>query len=482
MQLIRRKGSPKLFQGHHPSLSQRREKDPMGQEGTSSLPKRNKMNRGSSQNTEKMGPPSGTSFQPYLSQEDRVKLWKEQRCFNYRELGHLAHECPRPHQGYTQNPPRQQIPQASFTQNQSAFSRPGGRAPVQPTFSVNQSNYLPPHQQWGNNRGRPQAAASKAVIVADEAANKSVTKCHIHAAVEHQGPNRQFSVIQVPATHEGKPFKLLINYGSLHSFISPKCMCKLVLDQKAGNPMQVELASGKILFTRHETEPIKFMLVDGNPTISQFKVLPLGLFDGILGMDWLSQSQAVIKCHEGTLSFLDLSGNKVHVSGNNGTPTLQLVKASKLLKGLRKRQPIYVVKLNPVSHEKPSGEPAWLSEYEDVFPEELSEMPPKREVDHEIELVPRAQPTAKRAYKMSVLEAIELKEQLRQLLEQGFARPSVSPWGAPVLFQKNKDGTFRLYIDYRGLNQLTIKNKYPIPRIDELLDRLHGIEIFTKID
>lgn len=91
-------------------------------------------------------------------------------------------------------------------------------------------------------------------------------------------------------------------------------------------------------------------------------------------------------------------------------------------------------------------------------------------------------PTPKRAYKMPVPEAIELKEQLRQLLEQGFIQPSVSPWGAPMLFQKKKDGTLRLCIDYRGVNQLTVKNKYPIPRIDELLDRLHGTQLFTKID
>ncbi|MCO5575329.1 hypothetical protein L7F22_029129 [Adiantum nelumboides] len=83
---------------------------------------------------------------------------------------------------------------------------------------------------------------------------------------------------------------------------------------------------------------------------------------------------------------------------------------------------------------------------------------------------------------MSLPEAIELKEQLKQLIEQGFIRPSTSPWGAPVLFQKKKDGSLRLCIDYRGLNQVTVKNKYPISRIDELLDRLHGSKIFTKID
>ena len=123
-----------------------------------------------------------------------------------------------------------------------------------------------------------------------------------------------------------------------------------------------------------------------------------------------------------------------------------------------------------------------MSDFEDIFLEELTELPPPREVDHAIELLPGAQPVARRPYKMSVPEAAELKEQLTQLLEQGFIRPSVSPWSTPVLFNRKKDGTLRLCIDYRGLNQVTIKNKYPIPRIDELLDRLHGASLFTKID
>lgn len=83
---------------------------------------------------------------------------------------------------------------------------------------------------------------------------------------------------------------------------------------------------------------------------------------------------------------------------------------------------------------------------------------------------------------MSLPEAIELKEYLTQFLDQGYIKPSVSPWSAPVLFNRKKDGTLRLCIDYRGLNQSTIKNKYPIPRIDKLLDQLHGSQIFTKID
>ena len=112
----------------------------------------------------------------------------------------------------------------------------------------------------------------------------------------------------------------------------------------------------------------------------------------------------------------------------------------------------------------------------------MIELPPKREVDHAIELLPGAQPVSKQPYKMSLPEATELKEQLSQLLEQGFICPSVSPWSTPVLFNRKKYGTLRLCIDYRGLNEVTVKNKYGIPRIDELLDRLHGAFIFSKID
>ena len=101
---------------------------------------------------------------------------------------------------------------------------------------------------------------------------------------------------------------------------------------------------------------------------------------------------------------------------------------------------------------------------------------------HEIELILGAQPIAKAPYKMSPSKALELKSKLNRLLEQGFIKPSVSPWGAPILFQKKKDGTFHLCIDFRGLNQCTIKNKYPLPRVDELFDQLHGASYFTKID
>ncbi|WVZ50761.1 hypothetical protein U9M48_001986 [Paspalum notatum var. saurae] len=123
-----------------------------------------------------------------------------------------------------------------------------------------------------------------------------------------------------------------------------------------------------------------------------------------------------------------------------------------------------------------------VREYPDVFLEELPGLPPVRAIEFAIDLIAGTAPIAKAPYRMSGKEYDELKKQLDELLEKGFIRDSVSPWGALVLFVKKKDGTMRMCIDYRDLNAVTIKNKYPLPRIDDLLDRLKGAKHFSKID
>jgi hypothetical protein len=123
-----------------------------------------------------------------------------------------------------------------------------------------------------------------------------------------------------------------------------------------------------------------------------------------------------------------------------------------------------------------------VREFVDVFPEELPGIPPDREIEFTIDLLPDTAPISKAPYRMAPLELKELKDQLQELLDRGFIRPSVSPWGAPVLFVKKKDGSMRLCIDYRELNKVTIKNRYPLPRIDDLFDQLQGSQVFSKID
>ncbi|GKF84508.1 hypothetical protein Tco_0249406, partial [Tanacetum coccineum] len=113
-----------------------------------------------------------------------------------------------------------------------------------------------------------------------------------------------------------------------------------------------------------------------------------------------------------------------------------------------------------------------VQDFPDVFTEDLSGLPPTRQVEFQIDLVPGAAPVARAPYRLAPSEMKELSEQLKELSDQGFIRPSSSPWGAPVLFVKKKDGSFRMCIDYQELNKLTVKNRYPLPRIDDLFDQL----------
>jgi hypothetical protein len=111
-----------------------------------------------------------------------------------------------------------------------------------------------------------------------------------------------------------------------------------------------------------------------------------------------------------------------------------------------------------------------LCEYPDVFPKKLPGMPPDRDVEFMIDLLPGTGPIAKRPYRMLVNELEELKKQLKELSDNGYIRPSASPWGSPILFMKKKDGSMRMCIDYQNLNTVLVKNKYPLPKIDDLLD------------
>jgi hypothetical protein len=123
-----------------------------------------------------------------------------------------------------------------------------------------------------------------------------------------------------------------------------------------------------------------------------------------------------------------------------------------------------------------------VSDFPNVFPEELPGMPPDREVEFVIDLLPGTVPISKRPYKMSVEELKELKKQLTELQEAGYICPSSSPWGAQVLFIQKKDGSQRMCVDYRSLNDVIMKNKYPLPRVEDLFDQRRGARIFSKID
>ena len=128
------------------------------------------------------------------------------------------------------------------------------------------------------------------------------------------------------------------------------------------------------------------------------------------------------------------------------------------------------------------GLPRVVFGYEDVFSDELPGFPPHRDVDFVIELHPGTSPIFMTPHRMAPVELQELKVQLQELLDRGFIKPSTSPWGASILFAKKKDKTLRLCIDYWQLNRVMIKNRYPLPRIDDLFDQLRGVRVYSKID
>ncbi|GKD12275.1 putative nucleotidyltransferase, ribonuclease H, partial [Tanacetum coccineum] len=121
-------------------------------------------------------------------------------------------------------------------------------------------------------------------------------------------------------------------------------------------------------------------------------------------------------------------------------------------------------------------------DFPEVFPEDLPGLPPTRQVEFHIELIPEAAPVARTPYRLAPAEMKELAKQLKELFDKGFIRPSSSPWGAPILFVEKKDGSFRMCIYYCKLNKLIVKNRYPLPRIDDLFDQLQGSIIYSKID
>jgi hypothetical protein len=157
--------------------------------------------------------------------------------------------------------------------------------------------------------------------------------------------------------------------------------------------------------------------------------------------------------------------------------------AMQLKKCYRKGYQLYATRVEEASRDVVSNleDHEVLKEFKDVF-QEVPGLPPRRDIDFSINLMPGATPVLKAPYRMSTPELKELQLKLEELVKKGYICPSVSPWGASVLFMKKKYGTLRLCIDFRQLNKVTDKNKYPLPRIDDLFDQLKDAKIFSKID
>nr|GEV75349.1 hypothetical protein [Tanacetum cinerariifolium] len=250
----------------------------------------------------------------------------------------------------------------------------------------------------------------------------------------------------------------LFDTGTDRSFVSTAFSALLNIAPTAlDNHYDVKLADGKLIRVNTILRGCTLDFLN-HPFNIDLMPVPLGSFDIIIGMDWFREYHAVIVYDE----------KIVRVSFGNETLIFQCKRndqeAEDKLEGIQ-LEDVPIVR-----------------DFPEVFPEDLPGITPARQVEFQIDLVPGAAPVARAPYQLAPSEMKELAYQLQELSDKGFIRPSSSPWGAPVLFVKKKDGSFRMCIDYRELNKLIVKNHYPLPRIDDLFDQLQGLSVYSKID
>jgi hypothetical protein len=207
---------------------------------------------------------------------------------------------------------------------------------------------------------------------------------------------------------------------------------------------------GEVMHVRHVT-----ILITVVEFLVNLIVLESNGIDVILGIDSLSKHNGLIDCAKKVVMSTPSSGKELEYVAEN------------LVTDKTTSNRIVLNHLDVAS----TLDIRTVSEFLDVFPEELPGMPPDREIEFVIELVPATAPIFKRPYGMAANQLAKLKEQLQELLDKGYIHPSVSPWGEHVIFVTKKDGIQRMCVDYRSLNEVTIKNKYPLPRIDDLFDQ-----------
>ena len=262
-----------------------------------------------------------------------------------------------------------------------------------------------------------------------------------------------FSINQCPVT-------VLFDSGASHNFISEACVARLHLQVTCLEKSYIIQTPGTRLNAGQVVRNVPLNLGGKNFPLTPI-VLPSQGIDIILGMNWMKKHGVIINTSSCILQFnSSMYGSMdIHLSQHAIPATVIYHLEGKILEVI------------PV-----------VCEYPDVFPEDLPGMPPDRDIEFVIELQPGTAPISRRPYRMTPSELAELKVQLQELQDKGFIRPSTSPWECPALFVKKKDHGLRLCVDYRPLNAVTIKNKFPLPRIDLLFDQLAGVKVFSKID
>ncbi|MCO5594840.1 hypothetical protein L7F22_048874 [Adiantum nelumboides] len=324
-------------------------------------------------------------------------------------------------------------------------------------------------------------------------------------------------LLRFPGKINGHDVTVLFDNGSSHNFLDAKLVQKLSLRTRdSDHEYHVKMARGvdTDVWNRMVSD-LLLELADYKENLD-FHIMRLDRADVILGIPWFYDKQDSLYINYVYHSFVFVKQNMPHVSlslcnqksVNNGfaIPVVTALEMYKEIKSsdvdfyqcipaawfdslvlgtsvteFRKNVSCSFVELGHSDESKFIRE--IMTDFKNVFPDDLPPgLPPSGGVDHGIELVAGSQPFSKQPYRFSKTKEDEIQRQLKDYLDRGFVRPSKSPWRAPVLLSRKKDNTMRFCVDYKGLNKLTVKNKYLLPCMDDLIDRLHGALHFTKID
>ena len=367
-----------------------------------------------------------------------------------------------------------------------------GNVPLQPLYVGEESPILPLQHDLGSVHSLHDGSEPMPPL---QSGHESLSPApQVHEAFGVRVGTLGNVLLKYSGTVKGLPAVILVDSGSTCNFVSRAFVHR---HQLRTDPLlavsQVRMANGAVEKLQEQLRGVRLQIQGYHQTLN-LVVLPNLDVDVILGKPWLACHQALVNWRTNEISF---TFNKVKFCLHPDVcpdSCLSLhsnlfYSASEVQAAMDDGASVFLVDvhhqvlLTDASAELDSLKMPLVQEFKDVFPDDLpTGLPPPRSVDHRIEVTPGSHPPNLPTYRMSFAELDEVKKQLAELTEKGFIQPSQSPYGAPVLFVKKKDGTMRMCVDYRALNKITVKNSYPLPRIEELLDRMQGATCFTKLD
>ncbi|GKA20732.1 putative reverse transcriptase domain-containing protein [Tanacetum coccineum] len=371
------------------------------------------------------------------------------KCHKSNRVGHLARDC--------------RSPANANTTNSQRGTRTGQKTTCYECGAQGHFKTECPKLKNNNNRGNPVGNVNAPVKM---------------YAVGHAGTNPDSNVVTGTFLLNNHYASILFDTGAYRSFLSTAFSPQIGITPTAlDHYYDVELADGRIIRLNTILRGCTLNILN-HPFNIDLMPVELGSFDAIIGIDWLVKYQAIIVYAKKIVHIP--WGNEtliVHDDRSNRgyEARLHIISYTKTQEYMLKGCLVFLANVTTKetkdkSKEKRLRDVSIVRDFPDVFPEDFPVLPPTRQVEFQIDLIPGAAPVARVPYRLAPFKMKELSEQLKELSNKGFIRPSSLPWGAPVLFVKKKDGSFRMCIDYRELNKLTVKKRYPLPRIDDLFD------------